>query len=524
MSNLSKRILPKKDFALIRAKLNSTDTKIAKTGIQSYISHIENCQNLPGAAIIERADLRASIVSCLQSNDYDLRKWCYHLLCLKPMFFDEELCRICLENVYIELAAENIENVSWILAVLSANITDDRILRKELNNTVFEEVLTPLQISISSFCYRLMPIGGISRERDRFSSDVIKQIIESDDSLSAIWVTKMFSNQFVKLLKANNYANTHATIDTNLFSQLLYNDDSVVRKYTMWAFAQDSTGGMEMVVPFLPYEKLGRFDAGVKKWYYVKMFQDLDYIQNNPDIIQDIRSRMRTFPPSVREGIIIGISKASYDPCVADLIIDWEQNALQEPKSICIPVYQYIAENWKKNEDFREIMMAAISNKDTSKILADANLLNGIAFDIKEGKGVNIQSITNHGNLQINESGNNYQSIYQSADHNEVVLRIIEEVQKKIDAGCELTDKNFSVLIPHLEFELHEHDSEKHDDGYRKISDQIKALKDAKKKHRLDRVKDILSNAANIVTFATAAPQIIDLVTKIVSHISNIFG
>ena len=55
-----------------------------------------------------------------------------------------------------------------------------------------------------------------------------------------------------------------------MLSELLNHPNEIVRKYAMWAFAQEEGIGFESILPYVRLENAFSMESGKLKWYFVK--------------------------------------------------------------------------------------------------------------------------------------------------------------------------------------------------------------------------------------------------------------
>ena len=125
---------------------------------------------------------------------------------------------------------------------------------------------------LAGAAFRDAPFHSIDRQ-------VYQAVIQPNDPISSIWVTKIYANHFLSILKSGHYSERHGNITTDMLSEFLNHPNEIVRKYAMWAFAQEEGIGFESILPYVRLENAFSMESGKLKWTALASAQ----IQNKPD-------------------------------------------------------------------------------------------------------------------------------------------------------------------------------------------------------------------------------------------------
>lgn len=509
---------------MIRKKLSGNTPKTIKTGIQDMLHLLEQGKNFSGAARIEKQDFHAYVAEIMKNSDEDVRKWLYHLLCLylDPVD-DEAIIRSCLDNVQLELQ-ESQENASWIAAVCAVHAANQSEFEALERQGRFRDFLTDCQIELIASAFRKAPFC-----LNRVNRQEVYRAIGSGDPITGIWTTKIYSNRFLPIMQKARYRESHIDIPEDMFAELLHHPDDVVRKYTMWAFAQEAEGNLASITKYVPPENARSLESGVLKWYYVKMFQDLSFLQANPDIIEDVQQSLEELKANDREGILIGCGKLGYFDGLANFLVEWEQSDWETNDNVLLRLYEYLAKNINLNGDFREITRYAIKNMGEIPSESARLFLKGFITTEKgrSAMGGNIGAV-NAANVQINYGGRNTQ-INGGADAPEQ-KKILEEIQKlraSIEKQGIHDEEKVKSVIAHMKYELSSKNQLLENLGGEHVGEMVEELSRAKPKERWKHVDRLLNTLANLVTVVTAAPaatEVREFTEKIISCISGLVG
>ena len=525
-------VIYENNYKMIRKKLCSDNPKIVKIGIQDMLHLFETGHRFAGGAKDVKADFKAFIMELLQNQDYDIRKWLYHLLCLCPLEADKEaITDRCLENIPVELSEKNFENISWIIAVCGVNCENLSSFNSILRKHSIYEYLSWEQVQLASSAFRIEPFYNLNGKQ-------MKSALDELNPISPIWLTKMYANQFLPIMKKRAYMRKHGEISTDAFVKLLKHPDKEVRKYVMWAFAQEPGGNMSSILPYVPLNQALSLEGGIQKWYFVKMFQDRRFLEKHEDFIQEVGLQLHSFPTNVREGILMGCNRLGFSGVLNDLIIDWEQESWETSDNIQLSLYEYIITNINENQDFVEITRAAIRNiEDISFPSVQSYLRQYLFLSSERSKTMSNPTTEIHAqNVQYNVGGTNTQinnlmpsdSGMPQGDQKEAINNLkaeIEHLKEKIDTEIEYTDEKIEGMIAHLDYglkELKESTATIYAEQIQELSDKLQEIKDAKPKSRGEKINDLLSTTANIATVAVSTPQLIGMMNDFVQFIGAV--
>ncbi len=513
-------IIPFNSYYLIREKLANSTPKIVKTGVQEVLDYFERGYIFSRYDSISWNDLYSHIRKLSKSNDFDIRKWIYHLLCVynDPINDMSSLINALFENIEIE-ASENIENISWIVAACGAHAKSQECFEDQIKKNDIKEYLTEFQIKLSSSSFREAPFYIID-------SNVISKAISQDDIISPIWITKIYANKYKYYCDSSNYIDVSYSVLNNLIDH----PSEIVRKYSMWAYAQDISSWETPI----KLEDVLKQETGVLKWNLVKLFQNNDFIENNLDFIKEIEYKIKNLKIAEKEGIILGCKKLGYSKNVSDLLISWTQSIGEDNENLLLNLYSYFADYSKNNCNYYEITQSAIRNIDRlPKVLQHyyRSLQNierkrmGLSNQINN---FSIQNINNGNGVQNNDFIiNNYNNNYNKDI--DKLLKEIKECKNHIEKKEFIEDDIFEDFKNHVEYELKYFGPEflRKEPEMKKVTTKFEEIKISKKTDRKEKVKEFLEILANVVTalsFTQNLMDIISFVKKILKYINDLIG
>lgn len=513
------KIISHDDYKMIRNSLCSSAPKTIKTGIQEMLNLFECGLKFSRFDIKNQQDFHSYIFRVLKNSDYDVRKWMYHLLCVydDPVNLSR-LINTSIANIEIE-AQQSIENISWIVAVCGAHADSKQLFDKYLKQGNVSDYLTEPQIEIAASAFREQPFYNINK---KFLYD---SLMPGDD-ISPIWITKIYANQFKYFKKSEYYFSSHGKISNDLLSELLKHSDGVVRKYSMWAYAQD----IETWQTPIRLENIFSLESGVLKWNLVKLFQNEVFLNSNPDFIQEISSKISKMTNADKEGIILGCKKLGYSDSVAELLIDWQQSTWEKNENLLLGLCSYFAKFSNKNSDYFEITRSAFSNMNNLPESVQAFYQN--FKNTKEGEFFMNKHTNNfYGNTQV-VYGDYATQIINDDPHNkkDELLKEIRKTQLLLEQK-EITKEDFEDFKNHIIFEIEEQRNINNwineNPQIQTIIDKLDNITNANDKKLKTTINDMLSTLANIVTILSVTqsfPQIIvflnDIVAKTLEFLS----
>ncbi len=508
------KLISHDDYTIIRNSLCSSTPKIIKTGIQEMLNLFECGLDFPRFDRKSQQDFHSYIFKILKNSDYDIRKWMYHLLCV----YDDpinllRLIDASLANIEIE-AQQSIENISWIVAVCGAHADSKQQLDKYLKQGNIFDYLTGTQIEIAASAFREQPLYNINKK-------ILYDSLMPDDAIGPIWITKIYANQFKYFKNSNHYFNNHGEVSNGILSELLNHTDDVVRKYSMWAYAQDIKTWQTPV----RLENIFSLESGVLKWNLVKLFQNGMFLNSHPDFIQEISSKINTMTNADKEGIILGCKKLGYSDSVAELLIDWEQSTWENNENLLLGLYSYFAKFSNRNPDYFEVTRCAFDNM--NDLPENIQKFYQNFKKTKEGEAFMDKQINNfYGNTQVVYGGHGTQIINDNSSN--IKDELIKEIRKTQDIleQKEISIEEFADFKNHIIFELEEQHNINNwineNPQIQTIIDKLDNINNVDNKNIKTTINDVLSTLANIVTILSVTqsfPQIVLFFNNIVSRI-----
>ena len=273
--------------------------------------------------------------------DATLRRWSYQVasFCLS----DPSLIEFLVNNIERE---ENSENRSWIVAILSRNLSHndlEKTLRKK------DIGLSSEQIMLSSYLYS-----------DAAPFDP-KQIINSGDPLSLMWIASI--GAYKNIAEAAKKDPIVSSRELSLLTSSTDNDE--VLKHVMYAFnLQKSFTVNELLFDPSDYKSMGDQQ---KKWFFTLIWKDPIFLKKNIDLFRDILSDRHLFVElnnEVRIGIARGLESGPFLLELAPLIANWYSHE-QTPSSQNM-LLKHMLKNSNKYDDYKSIIEYQKLNGDAS--------------------------------------------------------------------------------------------------------------------------------------------------------------
>jgi len=518
-------IIPAWKYAEIREKLSNRNAKILKIGIQEMLFYFEHNIVFSRYDEIYKKDFNSFLRLALKHPDFDIRKWTYHLLCFCQNNPDHlQLVEQCLKNISLELN-ENTENLTWIAAVCGAHLgTGDRF-EAAIRPVKLQDYLTASQIRFAASTYQ-------KAINQRIDHKTVRKAISSGDMLTAIWLTKIYANQFLPIGALSDYREKHGEISEEEMNELLRHPSAVVRKYAMWAFAQEK-GHLATVTPYVPVKDAFSLEPGVRKWYFVKAFQDKNFLESNPDFIQEVQRQLRTLPVNDREGILIGSEKLGYSPALASLFCIWAGEPWENNEPLLLRLMRYIASHSEQNDDFYEITMRAVKNIDTIPEESVRSFLTNFFMSERRAKQMDKNGQTFNFNAPITnlQIGSNNAIYMNHEKEKEDLVQKLRQLTEDLHQQQSISDEKYQDLVAHINCEL-----SMVQDTVSSIQDKAKweqvlsllnDLKQVQPKERHIKLGDGVSALADFITIASIpslSPSIFSFVKHVIQFIKDLFA
>lgn len=505
------RIISGDFYKAVDKKLDSADSKIVKIGIQQMLHRFEQGHSFERYDLILKNGFNSQVHYILQhTEDEDARKWLYHLLCHYEPTDNNVTKDICKSNVH----KESEENISWISAVLAAQSKNEKEFAEIINNSEIKSYLSDEQIEISACAYRESPFSVPSKKK-------INKLVDSEDWLSQIWLTKIYANKIN--FYSDKYKKYHADVTEDIIEALFYNDNETVRKYSVWAFAQKGSSGFEVLHD---RADLSRFDKGQIKWYFNSLFADKEFIQKESDYAKDIlEKQIFDFPKNVREGIINGLGRSGYVGEVASSVYNWFESDKEKDDTIRMLLAEYIIKYHNENEEYKEILDSLIRNRDTlpeklknitSNYLENERRRNSLMGNYVENNyGINVQ-----GNAKITIKNSNSEISEKLQQDICCIKEKLDNIDSDMFKSGDIDDlKNF--LIQELSHNLKEGQNKFDEKIVNKIVELEELINKMDKKSSKMTLGKIIGGLADIISLGSFAtdPEVIQFVSDVISKI-----
>lgn len=505
-------------YKTVRKKLVSTDHKIMKIGIQQLLNKFEIGYNFEYYDKIQKEDFNAKIHFILQhTEDEDVRKWLYHLLCHynpKDNGATRDICKRKIKN-------ESLENISWITALIASHSKDINEFESFVNSSKIKSFLNNDQIKICACAYRDHPFYIPEKLK-------INKSIDADDWLSQIWLTKIFANN----IKFGNksYKVNHSAVTEDVIAGLFYVDNEIVRKYSIWAFSQLECFGFYTLNKRVDFSKL---DTGQQKWYFNTLFSDNDYVSKETEHAKDIlKCQLFSFPKSVREGMISGLIRAGYIKKLSYNICEWFEDDKEDDPIIKMLLGEYIIKHSGKDECFKEILDSLTRNITTLPLQLQSEVSYFLSINKRSVYTMKneLKIENNYGQVVLGDVEN----LTQNIDHKDLteIMRNVDSIMSDIrniddrtfdsknvdDIKSELMYLVSQQLTESRQF-LNQNILQKMDE----LNESIKALDNNKSKPTFEKIVGIISNLITIST-GIGSTELFQFIKDAVSSLSKFFG
>ena len=502
-------IITDNHYLNIRSKLVSDNNKLIKLGIQQLLENFEHRIYFEKYDVLQKKDFNAIVHTILRnSDDEDVRKWLYHLLCLyKPNIEDKDKIKLfCLNNI----EKENKENISWIVALIAAYATDQNSFACTMDSSDIKGILTRSQLDICASTYREDPFCFLENRQ-------ISKLVDSEDNISQIWLTKIFANNIN--WPSNKYQKNHSAVTEDVICSLFYNSDETVQKYSVWAFAQGGTSYFEKLYAKTNFSNL---NPGQQKWYFTCLFSDEDYIANEPDHAKEIlKKELFSYPDNIREGIINGLTKSKYSPLLSQNICEWFESDEEENETIQLLLLEYLIKHFNQNTDFQDILNRVKCNVESLPTpLKNAIILFEKRINEKEGTRMNSVTIEKNFGLVITGNHNSVSQSFGNSDI-EAITKCIDLLKSSLknEDKCFLDETELEDIKNSLTYLTNTCDilNESFIAEMTSLREQIQSINVRENKCYIERILNALLKLTNLCKAEEKADSIVELVKNILA-------
>lgn len=412
--------IKKSEYDTIRKDLVSRNNELVKIALQNLITKLEYGQRINMACT---KDLCAVMFDIIRNNDYKIRKWAYHLIAYK---YNCALIDRCIQNLTSGFESDE-ENISWILAIASRSLESDKIcylFKKYATNQISQRTY--------NICSTLF-----SRDRYVPSTREVNSIVNSEDFLAKMWLTKAFACDYIPEKKKSYSLIVNADI-MNAFLQ-----DESIQRYALWAFSTLDKVNIS-IININPYDAINLPSKSLA-WYYTGLFKDDEYIQAHLDHIINILEDFLEYPLVVQMGILRGIScsecslKGFLYPLVSAYLELDEDNNKQLP--LLILFTRILIDHEKESTDISDVLQdcALTTRRDELKALLwyrQANVLEGLAMGTTITINGNVGGIQNNdGVTPASQTNNLIFTTSDSALNPLIIDSTLKELKERLKSG-----------------------------------------------------------------------------------------
>ncbi|WP_285947674.1 hypothetical protein, partial [Thomasclavelia cocleata] len=202
------------DYNIIRKGLLDKNNNVIKTSIQNLITQLEEGMILFGNC---KGDLCSILYKIVQSDDYKIRKWTYHLIAYEHT---PDLVFRCIKNLTEGIENDD-ENITWIFAIASIILSKQDLLN--LFRSHAENQISRMHFRLCTIVFSNFDININARN--------VRKILDSNDFLSKMWLTKIYACNY-RIVKKKQYVKI---VNHKVMNELLQDDK--MDRYALWAFS-----------------------------------------------------------------------------------------------------------------------------------------------------------------------------------------------------------------------------------------------------------------------------------------------
>lgn len=502
------------DYNIIRNGLLDDNNNVVKMSIQSLITQLEENKLLNSKCT---KDLCAILYKIVQNSDYKIRKWTYHLIAYKNT---PNLIFRCIENLKDGTENDN-ENITWIMSIAST------ILKQEELNNLYkqyaEQKINKLEYQL---CTTIFSVSGMDITRRN-----IKQIVDKDDFLAKMWLTKMYACVY-KEVKKKQYVKV---VNRKVMNELLQEEQ--LNRYVLWAFSTFEKIDLRKI-DIKPYNVVN-LQLKSQAWYYTCMFKDEQYVFKNRDHISVILDDFHLLPEVVQGGILRGLERIQYNLGYMESMLVKIFFELDEEKPEDIPLLISLTQIFLKHvNEGDELKKILIDTKFNTKIEAIKRILYFYNNNIEKEERNNMTRTINFiGQNQYNEKPQNATQINMERKiYDNRIIEIsnqINDILEKLQEGSydnilDTQSVELENMITNLEYELSYEKSIENMSEALQIKEKLNELEmsvaELKKGRIIERKENfskVLTKLSEVCTVIMATPKLVDIVQNIMVHIRN---
>ena len=497
------------DYNIIRKGLLDKNNNVIKTSIQNLITQLEEGMILFGNC---KGDLCSILYKIVQSDDYKIRKWTYHLIAYEHT---PDLVFRCIKNLTEGIENDD-ENITWIFAIASIILSKQDLLN--LFRSHAENQISRMHFRLCTIVFSNFDININARN--------VRKILDSNDFLSKMWLTKIYACNY-RIVKKKQYVKI---VNHKVMNELLQDDK--MDRYALWAFSTYKSVNINKI-EIRSYDAVKLPDKS-KAWFYNCLFKDKNYVNKHRDHIEVILDDFFRVPFVVQGGILRGLEGIDYNLGYMVRMLIQIYCALDEKNvediSLKITLTQIYLKHVKESNDLRRILRDV---KITTKIDAIKHIL--LFYKMEEERGM-ARTINMFGQNQYNEKAKTItqNNLETSFDNRPVIYtNQINEILRKLKDGdyndiINTHDVELNNLITNLEYELSYSKSVEKTAEIEVIKKKIDELEmsvtDLKNDNTVDKrtkFSNVLTKFSQLCTVITSVPKLIDMAQNIMVHIST---
>lgn len=499
------------DYYIIRNGLLDDNNNVVKMSIQSLITQLEENKLLNSKCT---KDLCAIMYKIVQDSDYKIRKWAYHLIAYKNT---PNLISRCIENLKDGTENDN-ENITWIMSIASMILEQE-----ELNNLYKQYAEHKINKLEYRLCTTIFSIHGMNiTQRD------IKKIVNKEDFLAKMWLTKMYACVY-KETKKKQYVKV---VNQKIMNELLHEEQ--LNRYALWAFSTFERINLRKI-DIKPYNAVN-LQIKSQAWYYTCMFKDEQYVCKNRDHIRAILDDFQLLPAVVQGGILRGLERVQYNLGYMESKLVKIYFELDEEKFEDVPLLISLTQIFLKHvNESGELKKILMDTKSNTKIEAIKRILFLYNNNNEKDRNDMARTINFIGQNQYNEKPQNALQINMEGEkYDKRVIEISNQIKgilEKLKEGSydnilDTQSIELENMITNLEYELSYGKSIENTKETFQIKEKLDELevslaelKNGNIIERKAKFSNVLTKLSEVCTVIMTTPQLVDIAQNIMVHI-----
>lgn len=506
--------ISEREYNIMRNNLLSKNKTMVKTTLQELITKYEENEitNLMKEC---KADLCAILYRIVQSEDYKIRKWTYHLI---AYVFTNALIERCILNLK-EGLEKDAENVTWILALASIIKGRDEV------NCLYD---TYAKGVISIFQYQ-MCTAIFSHHAIRITCNMVNRILDSEDFLAKMWMTKMYACTY-KAVKKKNYTKV---INTEVMNELISQEE--IARYGVWAFSTFKNCDIRKIA--IPLSDVEKRSIGVQAWFYNCFFKDQETLGRERDYVKDLLGKFLTLPAKIQTGILRGLMTTDYslgymEGWLVQIYLQLDEEDVKDLPILMALIHIFV-NHAKRSREMEKLL------SDTKKNTRSSIIRQELMFWNREDKYMTNKILfNNYGTFNQVEKNDGLMIINNMEKEPAVILKgenQIKEILHELKEGKyepEIRGKNEKLenMVINCKYELKQaqklmQGTELGDSSLKisELEEKLDELQRCRENEKTGKLSEFLAALSSICTIFTTTPQLLAVGQRIMDFLVEFF-